>query len=368
MKKINYSKILFILLASTLAGCGADRVLFMTKTNVGLDIDTKPATAEITIARRELAIQPTYPISHGIKTESPPKETPQKNMYTDEELGLPLLAAFGMQGNFLNPHITGHFAGGDAAYLLAKEDVNESASQIINPDTTLCLQDKPSDSRNWLSKLITNEEEYKKEARQFYFATDTSYGLKVAWSGTAGPYPDSLKLGYNRKEFASPPIFIDEGCTKGRIGWTVKLPSFYASIDNESGFKIFDGDFKENLKEIFNVWSGSTNHVQFFATGSAATEFAKRESVRQIAFANMAPNAANLETLEINKDSFLEIEKAFQTEGNKEILLEKAIELGLVTKSTTTDKFLETLSRYIRNNSYLTTAKLYKLKKAIPSI
>ena len=48
---------LFIII---LSGCASDRALIGTKTNVGIDIDTKPPTADISIGRKEFAILPTF--------------------------------------------------------------------------------------------------------------------------------------------------------------------------------------------------------------------------------------------------------------------------------------------------------------------
>ena len=93
-----------------LSGCaGYDRVLFITKTNVGLDIDDTPPTAEITIARRELAISPTYKDALG------------------KEETLPLLGSFGLTGGSFNPGISSVFAGGDAAVILATKDGGKPA-------------------------------------------------------------------------------------------------------------------------------------------------------------------------------------------------------------------------------------------------
>ena len=65
--KLKYSIVLIIGIL-TLPGCaGYDRILFVTKTNVGLDVDNKPPTAEITIARRELAITPAFRDAMGNK-------------------------------------------------------------------------------------------------------------------------------------------------------------------------------------------------------------------------------------------------------------------------------------------------------------
>lgn len=347
MKFTFTSRIVLILFGAVVSGCAGDRVLMATKTNVGLDIDTKPPTAEITIARRELAIQPTFPQTKGKK---------DSNGNESKETALPLLGAFGLQGYFLNPRITGQFAGGDAAVYLAQES-NDPV------DSSLCLKEPPEDPRGWFLKTWhyltgTTLEEYQKEARPFYFATDTAYGLKIAWSGTSGPYPDSLKLGYNRKEFASAPIFFDAGCSGGQQGTNVKLPSFYASIDNASGW-----DDKAN--ESAPIWKGKLNHIQFFATGQAANTFAKRASVRQVAFQNMAPDAAKSEAESLNKDLIRDIEKAFTAETDKKrrgAILAEALELGLVPEGTTADKFSDKLKDNATGVNYSVSTKLNKLR------
>ena len=235
----------------TLTGCaGHDRILFATKTNVGLDIDDKPPTAEITIARRELAITPTFQDAQGV------------------EKTLPLLASFGLTGNFLDPEITSRFAGGRAALVLA-QGPNGTA---VPGDSSLCLSKAP-DTRPLLKKIWPfSLMRGKEDTRAFYFATDTAFGLKAAWDGTTGPYPSTVKLGYNRKELAFPPIFAtaDSSCTTadtphGSTGSRVTIPSFVASLDNSS-----------TLKEWFE--SGVT-HIQFFATGQAASDFVSRREV-----------------------------------------------------------------------------------------
>jgi hypothetical protein len=264
----------------------SDRVFLATKTNVGIDIDNKPPTAELSIARRELNIQPVFPD------------------YTNEDSIMPTFAAFGLSDTWINPRIRGEFAGGKAAVEALKPEANtiklvdqneeqeletepkESDNKVTKDDTgsdsIVCIQKMP-EKTFWRKFLdgITGENDA--TAKPFFFATDTAYGLKVMWSGTAGPYPDSLKLGYNRKEYASAPIFIEKNTMiknkKQGDGkpisrekndcngedFTVRMPSFYASIDNSSGLeKITD-----------NQISPSTTHTQFFATGQAAYEYSK---------------------------------------------------------------------------------------------
>jgi len=361
---LNLSLIFF---CASLSGCAGDRVLFVTKTNVGLDVDTKPPTAEITIARRELTILPIFPIktpeeqsstnSQQDKANNENKNLEQQSKSNDnqpsEEIALPLLGAFGLRGNFLDPRITGQFAGGDAAVYLAQES-NEDV------DSSVCMESKPGDTRGWLLKTLhfitrTKPEEYQTEPRPFYFATDTSYGLKVAWSGTSGPYPDSLKLGYNRKEFASPPIFVNEGCANGKGGWNVKLPSFYASIDNKSGI--------DNAANQSNIWKSATNHVQFFATGKAASKFAKRSSVRQVAFENMAPDAAFNEAANLNRDLIGEILKTYDADSaDKHAIMAKAVELELIPKDTKTTDFKTKIMTNATAINYSVATRLNQLR------
>lgn len=266
--------IAFIIAVLSLSGCaGEDRILFVTKTNIGLDVDSKPPTAEMTIARRELAITPSFRDAYG------------------NENTLPLLASFGLTGTFLNPEITSRFAGGPAAVILAEgpDALGSGSSAKAEQDFSICLQKQPN-TRPLLKGLwhkITRADDVdeknppNEDTRAFYFATDTSFGLKVGWDGTSGPYPDTLKLGYNRKELAFPPIFVKEGCSKnphlsGNDNWEVRVPSFVASLDNSS-----------TLEE----WSKSGDtHIQFFATGKAATAFVNRRDVNAAMNKKMYPH------------------------------------------------------------------------------
>lgn len=247
--------IAFMIAGLSISGCaGYDRVLFVTKTNVGLDIDNKPPTAEITIARRELAITPTFQNAHGADNT------------------LPLLASFALTGGFLNPEIISRFAGGDAAIILA-----QGSNQQKEP-YSLCLTSEPHMKPLWKKIWHFLSRQNTEDTRAFYFATDTSFGLKVGWDGSTGPYPDTLKLGYNRKELAFPPIFTTEGCpdSPGEGKWKVTVPSFVASLDNSSTIK--------------EVSKSGTTHIQFFATGKAATEFVKRADVNAAMNQTMYPH------------------------------------------------------------------------------
>ena len=355
-------KILLVLLVVFLTGCsGYDRALLATKTNVGLDIDSAPPTAEITIARREIAIQPTYPAPAG------------------EESALPLFGSFGLGGSFLNPSITGHFAGGDAAVLLTKESkVSENGDSSVpteenngKENSALCLRDKPSDTRGpwvkfWHFITFQEKEDVMKKAREetrpFYFATDTSYGVKVAWKGTGGPYPDSLKLGYNRREFASSPIFVEQegSCTfteengsKNIKGYEVKMPSFYASIDNAGGYT--------------TLTDSGVTHVQFFATGKAAKQIAGNDYVRQVALNDISPDAAKRKAKQIGLNQSLideiieEYNEANATNQSK--IMKQAVELDLVASGTTNTNFIEKLKEKSSSPSSEVSGNLNVLRR-----
>lgn len=266
-----------ILLAAgilALAGCaGYDRILFVTKTNIGLDIDNKPPTAEITIARRELAITPTFQDA------------------TDDEKTLPLLASFGLTGTFLNPEITSRFAGGEAALVLAQGPDRQADPKKLLEEPFLCLNKEP-EKQSWWEKLFGRD-----DIRPFYFSTDTAFGLKAAWDGTTGPYPSTVKLGYNRREFAFPPIFTNEkscdipgGQPDKKDGWKVTVPSFVASLDNSSTITDIKDWVTSEKPPRGTEWTRNrVTHTQFFATGKAASEFVNRPEINAVMNKKMYP-------------------------------------------------------------------------------
>ena len=90
MKRPSIRLIVLVMLCAVPSGCalGYDRMLLITKTNVGLDIDSKPPTAEISIARREGVIAPSF----------------------EEGKALPVLASFRFEGGWFSPRISATFA------------------------------------------------------------------------------------------------------------------------------------------------------------------------------------------------------------------------------------------------------------------
>jgi len=244
-----------VALVATVCGCaGYNHTLFMTKSTVGLDFDAKPPTAEITVSRKEAVITPVF---EGGQTP-------------------PVMASFkpeaGVGGGFANflMGVDQTFAGGDSAYAMAK--------LYGSPET-------PQDHKAYDSKIQLNPPPhhtsiFKKlsgpgEVKPLIFGTDSMLGIKVAWSGVGGQFPDSLKAGFVRKEFAWAPVTM-KGTTQQV---DVRIPSFLATIDS-------------NITA--DTGAAKIQALQYFATGESATLLAMQPQVRQAMLARLDPNSDKL--------------------------------------------------------------------------
>ena len=257
--------------ALSTAGCaeiGTDRTLFVTSTNVGLNIETQPPVSEFGFARRELAISPTF---EGGQTP-------------------PLLGSFGYDGNWsggINVGVQNNFAGGDAAIILGTlldskagfpSGLTWEQKTPLPQGATLCIQ-KPSKTTA-TNPTATN---YHKldlpgpgEVAPLIVGTNTSFGLTVGWSGLTAAMPDTLRFGYNRKEMALAPITAtnmtaENGCkgvtpTPDAEFISVRLPPFLATLDGTAA--------------AGPATQSGTRISQFFATGDSATRLALQPNVR----------------------------------------------------------------------------------------
>lgn len=252
MSSKNFSRIwVLLLLFCLLGGCaiGFDHTLFMTKSNVGIDIDTKSPTAEISIARRELVIAPAF---EGGQT--PP-------VHASFSTGNRKLFGF---------DVSSVFAGGDAAATVSEKTEN------VRRNSEICLSEKPV-GRPYLLGLIplgTYELPKRNEISPFVFGTDTTFGVKVAWSGMTAQFPDSLKIGFNRKEMALAPVILREEtgvsnkCSKKKMKFSAEMPAFLATIRVAS-------EFASPLTE-------DAKYRQSFSTGIAATKLAQDKYVKEL--------------------------------------------------------------------------------------
>lgn len=169
--------IVFVVLLVMLFGGGCayrDSVLFVTKTSLGIDVDSKPPSASIAYDRVEGFLGPRYD-NGGVP---------------------PVVGRLQTDGAVFNPRVRQLYATGSAAALVA--DQNASAGPT----------------------------ELKGKKMFMFFGTTTSTGLKVTFMGQ---YPDSFHIGYRRKEFS----FIPLGHTKNSAGEDVDIyPSVLATLDN----------------------------------------------------------------------------------------------------------------------------------------
>lgn len=246
-----------------LTGCaGYNHTLFMTKSNVGLDFDAKPPTAEITVSRKEAVIAPSFE-----KGQTPP-----------------VMASFkphaGVNGGFKNffVGVDQTFAGGDAAMNMAKFYSKPTPGDGV-PDfsSTLVLSKKPT-SRTIFTKIPDAG-----KVRPFIFGTDTMLGLKVAWTGVGGQFPDTVKAGFNRKEFAWAPLTMTN--VPGTTQYHVNMPSFLATIDSD---------------ETADTEAAGISALQYFSTGGAATALARQRDVRLAMLARLDPNTKEFKALGAN--------------------------------------------------------------------
>lgn len=249
------------LLAALLSGCaGYNHTLFMTKSNVGLDFDSKPPTLEINVSRKEAVIAPSF---EGGKT--PPVMASFK----------PSAGTGGSFGSFFMG-VDQTFAGGDAAMAMSRLYNQPTATDITKFDSSLELSEKPA------YKSAFRKIPGAGATRPLIFGTDTSLGLKAAWSGAGGQIPDTVKLGFNRKEFAWAPLTATpkpRSATDTNQDGTkvnVKMPAFLATVES---------------KQSLDTDGTTVGALQYFATGDAATYLAMQKDVRAAMHARLDPNS-----------------------------------------------------------------------------
>jgi hypothetical protein len=241
--------------------------MFATKSNAGLDLDMKPPTAEITISRKEAVIEPSFE-----KGQAPPVMASFK-----PRVGF----GNGFKNYFLGVDQT--FAGGDAAKIMS--------ALYDAPTVRAPIADDPSfDSKITLSKPVTGSSIWPLtwftkpagpgDERPLIFGTDTMLGLKVAWSGVGGQFPDTLKAGFNRKEFAWAPLSATDN------GKTMKMPAFLATIQS----RIAGGNPTNSVGSTNNDQGGGISAIQYFATGEAARNLAFQHDVRDAMLSRLDPH------------------------------------------------------------------------------
>lgn len=241
--------VLSLLAVTTLAACAnPDTAIFVTSTSLGINADSKPPTAAVAYERQEGFIGPRF-----------------------ENGGAPpVVASMETAGNIFAPQIRQTYATGAAAINATGGKVKDETSTLEGP-----------------RKLM-------------FFGTGTTLGFKVGF-GPEG-VPDSLVLGYKRKEISVIPLGITK--VEGQPDKAV-YPSVLASIDTTSTMT--------GMKD-----TGLANK-QFFATGQAADALAKNPLI-QNAFKEKAAATLLLDDLTPEqKNKVLLLQSAAVAETDKKI-------------------------------------------------
>lgn len=225
--------ILVALLCVGLLGCatGKDSIIFVTKTSVAIDVDTNPSTFDVGYGRYEGSIAPV----------------------ADDGQVLPLLSSISSEGgissNVFGSGVTQNFGVGNAAVIMS-----QYLGSTSNP---------AEDSRTNFANIIipANVSGKIKTGKRYFFGTKTTFGFTTSFAAERGYTPDSISLGYKRKEFAYIPI-KQNGASGSE---TLSIPSMLATAGtsasaglNQSGFSV----------------------SQFYATGQAANYLAAHPTIR----------------------------------------------------------------------------------------
>lgn len=236
--KVSY--LLLIINVFVITGCatGKDSILFVTKTSIAVDIDTNPMTFDVGYGRQEGSIAPVF----------------------ENGEVLPLMSSISSDGSFtaslFGSGVAQNFGVGNAANILSRyigSSINPAESNKTDFDE---ITQKPATVNGRLEN-----------GRPYFFGTKTNFGFTVGFAAERAYTPDSIALGYKRKEFAYVPIMQNST--------NVSIPSLLAtsgnsasSSDNAAGFKV----------------------SQFYATGFAANFLAAHPVVRNAVISSIMKN------------------------------------------------------------------------------
>jgi hypothetical protein len=152
----------------------------------------------------------------------------------------------------------------------------------------------------------------KGQVRPFMFGTDTTLGMKIAWSGMTAQMPDTVRLGFNRKEFALAPLFVSESLpcvlpgSNQHSSYSVDISSFVAVLDNENSLGLpRDTGFK---------WR------QYIATGASATSLASQKEFRDLFMERVDPDAFPEVIYDINDPKAVCLDEWLKDAGHRKEL------------------------------------------------
>lgn len=332
----NYLGVLGILMLLIVQGCaiGYDSILFATKSNMGVDLDTAPPNLEVAISRQEGVIEPVF---EGGQT-------------------VPVMASFASKSNAFTKFFWGvssTFSTGEAAYTLTRLYDSPTAVDPSQPYKRVTLNQIPS-AQNLFGKEKT---EYIKKngetVRPVLFGTDTSLGIKIKWSGATAQYPSAVKIGFNRMETAVAPLSLTKN---DENKYEVDVPSLLATIDTDVEV---DG-------------SAALSYLQYFATGTAANNLTRQPAVRAAMLKRADPGQelqvqkakASKELRDANRKLIASIQTLHETatDSEKSQNIARAKQLELVKETVNDDTaFFKELADH-SDAPPLITAKLVDLE------
>jgi len=236
--------IILIFLVSILVACnvGKDSILFATKTSIAIDVDTNPPVFDVGYARYEGSIAPVVQSGEV----------------------LPLLSSLsanaGISSTVFGSGVAQNFSLGNAAIIMSSyigSVENPAAGSRPTFDTLLATPASIAGSTA--------------TARRYFFGTRTNLGLSVGFAPERSYAPDSISVGYKRKELAYVPIMQNPATGKSRLS----IPSLIATAGISTSAQSSAAGFTVS---------------QFYATGSAATYLSALPAIRNAVFTNIARN------------------------------------------------------------------------------
>jgi len=322
-----------------LQGCapGYNSVVFATRSNIGLDAnigieaDTAPANLEVAISRNEGVLMPAF---EGGQT-------------------VPVMASFTSDSSAFNNFFWGvksTFATGEAAFTMSYLYDGPDKDKVCYKRVELSKIPDPQLPFGCKVHYVTAG-----EVKPVLFGTDTILGVKVKWSGQTGPVPSSVNIGFKRKEAAWAPI----GVSPKRIpqsskpinhdskqmesikpenapgtSYEVDIPSLLATIDTNVPLS---GTGGSGSGTSVAGPSARLTYLQYFATGSAANNLARRRAVREAMLKRSDPVQAQIaaeegkKKREINRNLIDQIIKLYKAnKNNRQKIFDKAKEIDLV--------------------------------------
>ena len=327
MTRLRNTLILLPILALAACKAGKDSVLFVTRTNVGVDFDTVPPATDIGYTRQEFMVAPEF----------------------EDGQVLPVMTTIGTHAGTLDLNSKQSFATGDAALVLSDAFLDETRYNFASQPTA--GQAPPTQSpfvaptTQWSGRIKTHQTDPSGRKR-YFFGTDTTLGLRLAWDETGAP--SSASLGYKRKELAYVPLITSEvkGADNKPTGEVyISLPALIAT----AGVSAKAGDKTETGIEV----------SQSYATGAAATLLATHPELRRVVLPYLVESVDKAkterekvlktyhETAASMRDSVNRIKAVWKDHADKHADIRKlAGDRKIVEASVPDDQFLKTLDAY----------------------